>query len=123
VKPLFWIGDTRETLREFPREVQRSVGRALMVAQLGGKDLHAKPLKGFSGAGVLEIVDDYEGDTYRAIYTVRLADAVYALHAFQKKSKRGIETPKQEIDLIRRRLRAAEEHHAAYREEQHQSRP
>jgi phage-related protein len=76
---------------------------------------HAKPLKGFAGAGVLEIVDDHDGDTYRAVYTVRLADAVYVLHAFQKKSKRGIATPKQEIELIRRRLRATEEHHAEHR--------
>jgi phage-related protein len=86
------------------------------VAQQGGKDLHVKPLKGFSGAGVLEVLDDHEGDTYRAIYTVRFAEAIYVLHAFQKKSKRGIETPRQEIDLIRRRLRAAEEHHDAQRE-------
>jgi phage-related protein len=116
VKPLFWIGDSKDVLLEFPRDVQRAVGRALMVAQLGGKDLHAKPLKGFSGAGVLEIVDDHDGDTYRAIYTVRLTDAVYVLHAFQKKSKRGIATPKQEIDAIRRRLRVAEEHHAKHPE-------
>jgi len=75
-----------------------------------------KPLKGFGGASVLEIVDDHEGNTYRAIYTVRLADVVYVLHAFQKKSTRGIATPKQEIDLIRRRLHAAEEHHDENRE-------
>lgn len=91
------------------------MGRALMVAQEGGKDLHAKPLKGFGGAGVLEMVDDHDGDTYRAIYTVRFADVVYVLHAFQKKSRRGIATPKQDLDLIRRRLRAAGEHYGDYR--------
>ena len=116
MKPLYWVGDSKEALLEFPRDVQRAMGRALMVSQQGGKDMHAKPLKGFGGAGVLEIVDDHDGDTYRAVYTVKLANAVYVLHAFQKKSTRGIATPKQEIELIRRRLRAAEEHHVERRE-------
>lgn len=123
MKPLFWVGDSKEVLLAFPREVQRAMGRGLMLAQHGGKDLHAKPLKGFGGAGVLELLDDHEGDTYRVVYTVRLADAVYVLHTFQKKARRGIATPKQEIDVIRRRLRAAEEHHAANREAQRRSRP
>jgi phage-related protein len=121
VKPLFWVGASKEDLLEFPREVRRAMGRALMVAQQGSKDLHAKPLRGFGGAGVLEIADDHDGDTYRAIYTVRFADAVYVLHAFQKKSRRGIATPKQELDVIRRRLRAAEEHYGEYREAQGQA--
>ena len=92
----------------FPDEVRDGVGYALYVAQRGGKHDSVKPLKGFGGAGVLEVVEDYRGDTYRAVYTVRFATAVYVLHAFQKKSKRGSETPKEEIDLIKERLKAAE---------------
>jgi phage-related protein len=86
------------------------MGYALYVAQVGGKHHSAKPLKGFGGAGVLEIVSDKDGDTFRSVYTVRFANAVYVLHAFQKKSKRGAATPKSEMELIRRRLRAAEQH-------------
>ncbi len=86
-KPLFWVGTTREDLREFPDEVRRAIGHALYLAQMGGKHLDSKPLKGFGGAGVLEVVDDFDGDTYRTVYTVKMADAVYVLHAFQKKSK------------------------------------
>ena len=89
------------------------MGTALNSAQLGGKHLSAKPMKGFRGAGVLEIVDDFDGDTYRAVYTVKFEDIVYVLHAFQKKSKRGIETPKSAIDLVKLRYKFAEE---AYRE-------
>ena len=88
------------------------MGYALYLAQVGGKHLDAKPLKGFGGAGVLEVVEDFAGDTYRAVYTVKLAGVVYALHAFQKKAKRGIETPRQELETVRRRLRRAEELHA-----------
>lgn len=83
------------------------MGRALDAAQRGDKAPNAKPLRGFGGAGVLEIVDDHDGDTYRAVYTVRFAEAVYVLHAFQKKSKRGVATPKRDLDLIRWRLAAA----------------
>ena len=90
------------------------MGHALDIAQQGKKHQDAKPLVGFGGAGVLEIVEDYAGDTYRAVYTVRFIGAVYALHAFQKKSKKGIETPKQEIELIRSRLKKAEEHYAEW---------
>jgi phage-related protein len=86
------------------------------VAQQGGKHSHAKPLRGFGGAGVLEIVEDHDGDTYRAVYTVRLAGRVYVLHAFQKKSKAGIKTPKAEINLIKARLKRAEKEHAAWLE-------
>ena len=89
------------------------IGTALNTAQLGGKHPAAKPLKGFGGAGVLEIVDDFDSETYRAVYTVKFANIVYVLHAFQKKSRKGIETPKAEIDLVRRRYKSAE---AAYRE-------
>jgi phage-related protein len=89
------------------------MGTALNSAQLGGKHPAAKPLKVFGGAGVLEIVDDFDGETYRAVYTVRFADVVYVLHAFKKKSRKRIETPKNEIDLIRRRYKSAEVVHKA----------
>jgi len=100
---------TLDDLREFPDEVQRVMGHALDIAQRGRKHSDAKPLRGFGGAGVLEIVDDYDGEAYRGVYTVRFASVVYELHAFQKKSKTGISTPKPEIDLVRRRLKLAEE--------------
>lgn len=107
-KPLFWIGSSREDLRGFPEEVKDAVGYALHLAQTGRKHPHAKPLRGFGGAAVLEVVEDQAGDTYRAVYTVRFAEAVYVLHAFQKKSKTGVKTPKKELDLIRDRLKRAE---------------
>jgi phage-related protein len=93
-----------------PNDVLDVFGFALHLAQTGKKHDQAKPLKGFGGAGVLEVVEDYMGDTYRAVYTVKIADAVYVLHCFQKKSKSGIETPKHEMDLIRDRLRTAQAH-------------
>ena len=105
-KPLYWIGSSIKDIARFPPEVQRTVGFALSAAQFGGKHPSAKPWRG-EGPGVLEVVKDYDGDTYRAIYTVRFANAVYVLHAFQKKSKRGIATPKNELELIERRLRIA----------------
>src|SRR5439155_21022747 len=107
-------GSTKADLRNFPEEVKDSIGFALYVAQQGGKHADAKPLRGFGSAGVLEIVEDHDGDTYRAVYTVRLAGRVYVLHAFQKKSKTGIKTPKQQVDLIRSRLKRAEEEHARW---------
>jgi phage-related protein len=110
-KPVVWIGTSREDVREFPDEVRRVVGLALREAQEGGKSRAAKPLRDFGGASVLEVVDDFDGDTYRAVYTVRFADAVYVLHAFQKKSRRGRETPRYELELIRQRLRVAEDVH------------
>ncbi len=91
-KPVFWMGSSRQDLREFPEGVSQAVGFALWQAQLGRKHRHAKVLKGFGGAGVLEVVVDHRGDTYRAVYTVKLAGAVYVLHAFQKKSQKGIKT-------------------------------
>jgi phage-related protein len=103
-KPIRWLGDAHDAVREFPREVRVVVGQALYEAQLGGKHGAAKPLAGFGGAGVLEVVDDFDGDTYRAVYTVKIAGIICVLHAFQKKSKRGIATPKRDMDLIRRRL-------------------
>ncbi|MGO8867731.1 MAG: type II toxin-antitoxin system RelE/ParE family toxin [Alphaproteobacteria bacterium] len=108
-KPVRWVGRSKEELRSFPEDVRRRVGGALWEAQIGRKAPYAKPLKGFGGAGVLEIVDDFDGDTYRAVYTVRFAGAVYVLHAFQKKSKRGTATPKAELDLIDQRLKRARE--------------
>jgi len=108
VKELVWVGSSLKDLREFPDEVKEVMGYALYLAQDGAKHPAAKPLKGFSGAGVLEVVEDFHGDTYRAIYTVRFAKRVYVLHAFQKKSKRGRETPQVEIELIRKRLQSAE---------------
>ena len=113
-KPARWVGSSKEDLRDFPTEVRRRVGGALWDAQLGLKAPYAKPLKGFGGAGVLEIVDDFDGDTYRAVYTVRFAGVVYVLHAFQMKSRRGIATPKAELDLVRRRLKRAREDYAQW---------
>lgn len=108
-KPLVWIGSSKKDLKKFPA-VERSVmGYALYQAQLGLKAINAKPLAGFGGASVLEIVDDFQTDTYRAVYTVRFRDVVYVLHAFQKKSKKGIATPKADLDLIKRRLKFAKE--------------
>src|ERR1700676_4792979 len=108
LKPVIWVGTSRKDLREFPEPVQDHVGFALYVAQRGGKHRDAKALSGFGGAGVLEIVEDYRGDTFRAVYTLRYAGAVYVLHAFQKKSKTGRETPRRDIELIEQRLREAE---------------
>ena len=119
-KPLVWVGSTLRDLQRFPTAVQRTMGFALHVAQLGEKHPDAKPLKGFGGAGVLEAVEDHGGDTFRVVYTVRLAGRVYAIHAFQKKSKRGTSTPTKELELIRQRLREAETIHRAWLEEQEQ---
>lgn len=120
LKPVEWISSARDDLRKFPEDVQQMMGFALYRSQLGKKHPDAKPIKGFKGAGVLEIVEDFDGDTYRAIYTVKFEGIVYVLHAFQKKSKHGISTPKQDIDLIERRLKRAKEHYQAYLEQQNQ---
>jgi phage-related protein len=111
-KPLFWIGSAKRDLMQFPELVRDEIGAALSVAQFGGKHPKAKPWKG-EGPGILEIVEDYRGDTYRAVYTVRLKDAVYALHAFQKKSPKGIKTAQSDVELIRQRLKAAREDYEA----------
>ena len=118
IKPLVWISRTRADLSAFPEEVKDSIGFALYVAQQGGKHANAKPLRGFGGAAVLEVVDDFAGDAYRLVYTVQFSGRIYALHAFQKKSKTGIKTPKSEIDLIQVRLRHASEEHARWLEHQ-----
>ncbi|AFZ16141.1 type II toxin-antitoxin system RelE/ParE family toxin [Allocoleopsis franciscana] len=112
LKPVEWVGSSLEDLKDFPEEVQQVVGYALYLAQCGEKHPSAKPLKGFKGARVLEVVEDFDGDTYRTVYTVKLAGVIYVLHAFQKKSKQGIATPKQDIDLIETRLKRAQEHYA-----------
>lgn len=112
-KPVVWIGSSREDLRAFPDEVRRVMGYAINRAQDGAEHPRAKALRGFGGRSVLEVVDDEDGDTYRAVYTVRFAGVIYLLHAFQKKSKRGIETPKHEIEVIRARLKVAEAHYRA----------
>jgi phage-related protein len=111
VRPLLWVASSKRNYCEFPGKVQDNLGFELFLAQTGQYPPSAKPLKGF-GSGVLELVEDYDGDTYRAVYAVRFKEAIYVLHAFQKKSKRGIATPKSDIDLIRRRLRDAEIYHA-----------
>lgn len=110
-KPVIWIGSSLEDLRDFPEPVQDEMGFALYQAQMGDKHVSAKPLKGFGGAGVLEVVEDHDGNTFRTVYTVKLASAVYVLHAFQKKSRKGIQTPAEEIEKVRRRLKIAIEDH------------
>ena len=108
LKRVVWIKSSRKDLKSFPGDVKRTVGLALYQAQLGGKAPSAKPLSGFTGAGVVEIVADYNTDTYRVVYTVTFGDFVYVLHAFQKKSKRGSATPKPDVALIRSRLKDAQ---------------
>jgi phage-related protein len=109
-KPLLWVGSAKKDLQAMPDEVQDSFGYALHLAQTGAKHAHAKPLKGFGSAGVLEVVESEAGSTYRAVYTVKVAAVVYVLHCFQKKSTSGIATPKPDLDLIRDRLKAALAH-------------
>ena len=109
-KPVKFVGSSQSDLTRFPKEVKLVVGTALTAAQLGGKHKDAKVMTGLGGgAGVVEIIDDFDGNTFRAVYTVRFAGTVYVLHAFQKKSMRGIETPESDIDLIKLRLKSAEQ--------------
>jgi len=109
-KPVHWMGSSKSDLLAFPAEVKSEMGYALGVAQLGGKHPAAKPWKG-EGPGVFEIVESFDGDAYRAVYTVRFEGAVYVLHAFQKKSPSGIRTAKQDVDLVGERLKRAREHY------------
>ncbi|WP_245803923.1 type II toxin-antitoxin system RelE/ParE family toxin [Geothermobacter hydrogeniphilus] len=104
-KKVVWIGSALKDLRRFPEGVRQVFGAAIYYAQLGGKHPQATPMKGHKGAGVLEIVEDHDGDTYRCMYTVRYSNKVYVLHAFQKKSKKGIATPKSDLDVIKKRLK------------------
>lgn len=115
LKPLFWMGSSRKDLKSFPADVQDEMGYALRDAQFGGTRINAKVLKGFGGAGVLEVVEGFDRSTYRAVYTVRLQGVVYVLHAFQKKSKRGVATPQADMELIHARLKAAEQHYSQWR--------
>lgn len=107
-RELVWVGSSLDDLRRFPDEVKDTMGYALHLAQQGDRHVDAKPLHGFGGAGVLEVADRHDSDTFRAVYTVKLETAVYVLHAFQKKAKSGIATPPRDIELIRRRLAEAE---------------
>ncbi|MBR0756964.1 type II toxin-antitoxin system RelE/ParE family toxin [Bradyrhizobium jicamae] len=109
IKPAVFVGSSQKELRAFPAAVRSEIGQSLFEAQLGEHPHNAKPLKGLSG--VLEIRDNFDGDAYRAVYTIRLEGVLYVLHAFQKKSTRGIATPQRYMDLIRQRLRDAESIH------------
>jgi phage-related protein len=115
-KPCIFMASSRKDLAAFPGEVRGAVGVALFQAQCGEESLAVKALKGFGGRGTLEFVEDHAGDTYRAVYTVRFSDVIYVLHAFQKKAKKGIATPRNEIELIKSRLKAAELHHASHQD-------
>lgn len=110
-KPCLFVGSSRKDLKRFPAKVMNRIGYALNEVQEGGEPLAAKALKGFGGRTVLELVDDFDSNTYRAVYTVRFAGVVYVLHAFQKKAKKGIATPLEDIELIKSRLRDAELHY------------
>jgi phage-related protein len=117
LRALNFVGSSREDLKAFPEEVRQDIGYALFEAQRGQKPAAAKPLQGFGGAGVLEIIERYDGETYRAVYTVKFRNIVYVLHCFQKKAKHGIKTPQQEIELVKQRLRVAEhDYETHYRE-------
>jgi phage-related protein len=115
--PLEFIGSSEDDLFKFPLEVKRVIGFALRAAQKGGKHPDAKPLTGFGGAGVLEIISDFDGNTFRAVYAVKFKGVIYVLHAFQKKSKKGVKTPQTEIDKIKSRLKQAQ---ALYAESDHE---
>lgn len=110
-KPVQWMGSSRDDLRAFPDEVRRVMGVAINDAQNGEEHPSVKALKGFGGRSVLEVIDDFDGDTYRAVYTVRFAGVVYVLHCFQKKAKKARETPKHDIEVVKIRLKAAEVHY------------
>lgn len=108
LKPVVWIGSSRRDLRAMPLQVRRDIGQALYAAQCGETDPAAKPLKGFGGSSVLEIITDYQTDTYRGVYTVQFRGLIYVLHVFQKKSKTGKVMPRKDVELITRRLKDAE---------------
>jgi phage-related protein len=110
MRNLYWLGSTKKDLKAMPDDVQDTFGYALHLAQIGAKHKKAKPLKGFGSAGILEVIEDSNSATFRAVYTVKFGDSVYVLHCFQKKSTHGIATPKPDLDLIGERLKAAEIH-------------
>ncbi len=111
LKSLFWVGSARKDYATFPPDLQDDVGYVLYLAQLGRAHADAKPLKGFGDASVAEVVSSFDGDAFRTAYTVRFENAIYVLHAFKKKSKAGAATPKQEIELVHKRLKVAKAHH------------
>jgi len=111
-KPLLWVGSAKNDLLDFPEAAKDEIGVALSVAQFGAKHPKAKPWKG-EGSGILEIVEDHGGNAYRAVYTVRFSQAVYVLHAFQKKSPKGIKTAQTDVELVSRRLKAARDDYEA----------
>jgi len=111
MRPVIWIGSSREDLRAMPPQVRKDIGQALYAAQQGETDPAAKPLKGFGGTRVMEIVERHRTNAFRAVYTAHFAEAIYVLHVFQKKSKHGIATPKPDMELIRRRFAEAERLH------------
>lgn len=115
--PVEWVGSSKEDLSAFPRKVKETMGFVPRMAQKGGKHIDAKPLKGFGGAGVLEIIEDFDGNTYRGVYTVKMKGVIYVLHAFQKKSKSGIKTPEFEIKKIQQRLKMAEQAYVSRKKE------
>ena len=119
-KPLEWIGSSKKDLKALPDEVIDVFGYALYLAQTGGKHDQAKALQGFGSAGVLEVVEDFRGNAYRAVYTVRFEVRVFVLHVFQKKSKTGIATPKPDMDLVRERLKVAARRAKELKDEQAQ---
>lgn len=117
LRPVIWVASARKDFDAFPTAVKREVGYALYRAQIGERHTATKVLKGFGDAGVLEVVTAFDGEAYRTVHTLRFAKAIYVLHAFQKKSKAGAKTPKSDIDLIRKRLSDAKEHHDSKRED------
>jgi len=110
-REIIWISSSLRDLRQFPDSVSKLMGFALFQAQRGGKHVQAKPLRGFRGGGVLEVIEDFDGMTFRTMYTVSFEDAIYVLHSFQKKSNKGLGTPRHEMDVVRSRLRIAQELH------------
>lgn len=113
-KHIVWVGSSEKDFLKFPDDVRSDIEDALIYASLGEKAEHVKPLKGFSGASVLEVIEDDQSGTYRCVYTVRFQSAIYVLHAFQKKSRKGISTPKEHIDMVERRLKRAAEIEAEF---------
>lgn len=121
-KPVKWVGSAKRDLDAMPDDVKDVFGHAIDLAQTGGRHIDSKIMSGFGSAGVLEVVEDHQGDTFRAVYTVRFAGWVYVLHCFQKKSKSGIKTPQADMDLIRSRLQAARLDFEAWKAKQGESR-
>ena len=109
-RPLFWVASAKKDLMDMPEDVRDTFGYALHLAQIGGKHAQAKPLKGFGSADLVEIVEDFKGDTFRAVYTVRCQEKIYVVNSFQKKATQGIRTPKPDMDKIHERLKWAERH-------------